>query len=185
MNRDFEFIAGALALNLVDTVSDWAGAPIERLTDPADLANWLGAAGLGEAAPALSDLQATRALRSAIHRCGIAALDRGAMKTADLRVINRAAAAPPLRPQLVNGAIRLRAENPVEAALSTIAADAIAILSDAAQPRLRICPGCQMMFFDTSRPGKRRWCSSATGCGNRAKVGRHRRRQQKLARKRA
>lgn len=191
MDRDFEFIAGALSLNLVDTVSNWAGSPVERLNDPADLSGWLHAAGLAEAgvAPALADLETTRSLRAAIHRCGRAAIAGDPMKPADLRIINRAAAAAPLRPRLANGTVQLTADNPVEAALSTIAADAIAILADTSHPRLRICPGCQMMFFDSSRPGKRRWCSSAAGCGNRAKVGRHRRREQqrqrKLSRKRA
>lgn len=187
MDRTDEFIAGALSLNLVDTVSDWEGAHIERLVEPRDLAIWLRAAGLAdiyEGTPAA--LQATRNLRAAIYRCGQAAIRRSPMRPADLQVINRAAAAPPLRPQLANGLTRLHADDPVAASLSTIAADAIAILAEASHPRLRICPGCRMMFFDTSRPGRRRWCSSSSGCGNRAKVSRHRERQRKLAtRKRA
>jgi predicted RNA-binding Zn ribbon-like protein len=31
-----------------------------------------------------------------------------------------------------------------------------------------------MLFFDASPPGKRLWCSSSSGCGNRAKTRRHR-----------
>jgi CGNR zinc finger len=36
--------------------------------------------------------------------------------------------------------------------------------------RVRRCtnPDCNILFLDTSRPGKRRWCSMAT-CGNQAK----------------
>jgi predicted RNA-binding Zn ribbon-like protein len=39
--------------------------------------------------------------------------------------------------------------------------------------RLRSCPRCGWLFLDTSRGGKRRWCSMQT-CGNREKVSRHR-----------
>ena len=44
--------------------------------------------------------------------------------------------------------------------------------------RLRICenPQCHWVFKDTSRTGKRKWCSMSS-CGNRAKVARHRARQ--------
>jgi len=38
--------------------------------------------------------------------------------------------------------------------------------------RLRSCPRC-WLFLDTSRGGKRRWCSMQV-CGNREKVSRHR-----------
>src|SRR5207237_327653 len=44
--------------------------------------------------------------------------------------------------------------------------------------RLRICenPQCRWVFKDTSRTGKRKWCSMRS-CGNRAKVARHRARR--------
>src|SRR5688572_28654669 len=41
--------------------------------------------------------------------------------------------------------------------------------------RIRICDNdrCRWVFYDTSRTGRRRWCSMAT-CGNQAKAARHR-----------
>jgi predicted RNA-binding Zn ribbon-like protein len=39
--------------------------------------------------------------------------------------------------------------------------------------RLHACPRCGWLFMDTSRGGKRRWCSMQT-CGNREKSSRHR-----------
>lgn len=39
--------------------------------------------------------------------------------------------------------------------------------------RLRSCPRCGWLFVDTSRGGRRRWCSMRT-CGNREKALRHR-----------
>lgn len=41
--------------------------------------------------------------------------------------------------------------------------------------RVRSCPGqdCGWLFLDTSKAGRRRWCSMAI-CGNRMKTKRHR-----------
>ncbi len=42
--------------------------------------------------------------------------------------------------------------------------------------RMKQCAGCSCVFYDTSRNGKRVWCSMET-CGNRAKVNRWRGKQ--------
>lgn len=180
----FEFIAGALSLDLVDTVGDRGGSPIERLCEPEDLAVWLDAAGLVDVSKRSvtpGALACAWELREAIHRCAITAISGSNLDADDVRMINRTAAQMPLRPKLSGTKILLCAKNPIEAALSTIAADAIGILAEAARERIRNCPECGMLFFDTSRPGKRRWCSSASGCGNRAKVRKHRARQRRTA----
>jgi predicted RNA-binding Zn ribbon-like protein len=66
---------------------------------------------------------------------------------------------------------------PAHAALSTIARDAIELFGGTGANRIRECasPDCGFLFFDDSRPATRRWCSM-NRCGNRAKVGRYRRR---------
>ena len=45
--------------------------------------------------------------------------------------------------------------------------------------RIRECesPECALLFVDTSRPGRRRWCSSAA-CGSKDRSASYRRRQQ-------
>jgi predicted RNA-binding Zn ribbon-like protein len=180
----FEFIAGALSLNLVDTAGRRGESPVERLREPEDLAVWLEAAGLVRIPRrfvTVAALASACELREAIHRCAVAAISRSNLDADDVRKINRTAAQMPLRPKLSGAEVLLSAKNPVEAALSTIAANAIEILADAVRERIRSCPECHMMFFDTSRPGKRRWCSSASGCGNRAKVRKHRARQRRAA----
>jgi predicted RNA-binding Zn ribbon-like protein len=53
------------------------------------------------------------------------------------------------------------------------------LLTSAQLDRVKICEddrGCGFLFLDTSRNRSRRWCSM-TGCGNRARVRRHRKRQ--------
>lgn len=55
--------------------------------------------------------------------------------------------------------------------LAAIARSAAEIIAEAATPRLRVCsnPSCGLLFYDTSRTGRRRWCSMSR-CGNRHKV---------------
>lgn len=171
--RHFHFIAGTPAFCLVDTVGGRGDRNVERLRTAGDLLAWLQAAGLAPAEPTLvseQDLNDARALREAIYRCGLAAMDQRRAAEVDIELINKVAAKPPLRPQWTGAVLVQIGSRPAEAALSTLAADALQILGSAARERIRVCPDCQMMFFDTSRPGRRRWCSSASGCGNRAKV---------------
>jgi predicted RNA-binding Zn ribbon-like protein len=61
--------------------------------------------------------------------------------------------------------------------LTPVAAAAAKLLASGNRERLRRCAAadCGLWFYDTSRGGKRRWCSMAR-CGNRAKVAAHYRR---------
>lgn len=64
------------------------------------------------------------------------------------------------------------------ALLAAVARDAVELLTDpAARAALRQCEGdnCPIVYLDTSRGRRRRWCSSEV-CGNRERVARHRRR---------
>lgn len=68
--------------------------------------------------------------------------------------------------------------DPVDGALARLAESIARELIQGDTSRLRICenPQCRWVFKDTSRTGKRKWCSMQS-CGNRAKVARHRARQ--------
>jgi predicted RNA-binding Zn ribbon-like protein len=72
----------------------------------------------------------------------------------------------------------LHADPGCAALLALLARDAVELLTDpAARGRLRRCEGdnCPLIYIDTSRGRRRRWCSSEA-CGNRERVARHRRR---------
>ncbi len=175
MSQDqrFEFIAGCPALCFVDTFGDRAGEGRERLNSPRALAEWLAKAGLSSAMPFdITDgqLESARLLREAIFRGASFMIGKNDPKQSDIRLINRFAAQPPLRPQIRSGKLCLVAGNPLDAALSALAADAIELFATSRRDRIHRCPGCAMIFEDTSRPGRRRWCSSAKGCGNREKL---------------
>jgi predicted RNA-binding Zn ribbon-like protein len=62
--------------------------------------------------------------------------------------------------------------------LAAVARDAVDLFTDpVARSQLRRCEGenCALVYLDTSRGRRRRWCSSEV-CGNRERVARHRRR---------
>ena len=169
----FEFIAGCPALCFVDTLGDRGGVGRERLGSRQAFSEWLAQAGLTDgSAPAVvgRQLKSARSLREAIFRCALRVIAQRPFSVDDIELLNRTAARPPLRPQLRDGELCLVAERPLDAALSVLAADALELIASRRRARIRQCPGCAMLFEDTSRPGKRRWCSSAKGCGNRAKI---------------
>lgn len=156
-----------------DGGGDRGRAGVERLVDADALRSWLRQAGLVSDAGSrvgAPDVARARSLREVIHRCGRCSIRGEPFRVDDLEALNVAAAHPPLAPQLRDGALVYVGRKPVEAALAVVAADALHLLGSTRRQRIRECPGCAMMFEDTSRPGKRRWCSSARGCGNRAKL---------------
>jgi predicted RNA-binding Zn ribbon-like protein len=56
-----------------------------------------------------------------------------------------------------------------------VSASAVELLTEGDLARVKQCPGaddCGWLFYDTSRNGKRRWCSME-GCGSRVKMRRH------------
>jgi len=63
-----------------------------------------------------------------------------------------------------------------ERSLWPIAFSAARLLEGADLGRLKSCDGCGRLFLDGSRNRSRRWCDMQ-GCGNRAKVARHRARK--------
>jgi predicted RNA-binding Zn ribbon-like protein len=173
--RDFEFSAGALCFDLVDTVSGRGRGDIELLGSPDDLDRWRKAAGFSfeMKAPDVRDLAAARRLREAIRNAGLAAIS-GEQSPGDVALINAFARRTPPRPQLVGSELVYRAANGVQAIFAAVAEDALKHLHRERRHRIRACPSCAMLFFDNSPPGKRRWCSSRSACGNREKVRRHR-----------
>jgi len=81
-----------------------------------------------------------------------------------------------LRPELDEyGALRWRTPITMRQVLGAAAQDLVEIIGSDRVSRVRMCQGsnCALMFYDTSRPGNRRWCSMQR-CGNRHKVGNYR-----------
>jgi predicted RNA-binding Zn ribbon-like protein len=182
---EFPFRSGRLCLDFVATLGSRGQLNLERLAEPGDLERWLAQAGLGVRGPVgPADLAAAVRLREAIY--GLVLLDPGGRRPGAARVVNQTAAPAPLVPELDEGGrgAAWASGGTVAQALSSVARDAIDLISGPLIGRVRSCagPDCTILFIDTSRPGKRRWCSMEA-CGNQAKSAglRQQRRQARLA----
>ncbi|MFI6375864.1 CGNR zinc finger domain-containing protein [Streptomyces sp. NPDC050546] len=181
---ELRFDAGRICLDLLSTTH-----PEERLDSVAVLCAWITGSGLVPADTLLAHADATwpaafRELRDQIGRLvrGWSAPRARAYDFALARVNDLATPAPPA-PRAVrdgDGELIRRLDGPPDCAalLAAVARDAVDLLTDpVARAALRQCEGdnCPIVYLDTSRGRRRRWCSSEV-CGNRERVARHRRR---------
>lgn len=185
---DLRFDSGRLCLDLVATVGGrLSEASVERLDGVEHLKAWLLGAGLVPGGTRLDAVDGGwlvrfRAARDLLHRIVHTEVE-GRAAGADLERMNALAATAPPAVRAVrapDGALvrTLAAAPDCGALLSRIARDAVELLTDpVARGQLRRCEGetCSLVYLDTSRGRRRRWCSSEV-CGNRERVARHRRR---------
>jgi predicted RNA-binding Zn ribbon-like protein len=189
----FEFVAGHVALDFVNTV-DWRWDPERRhdlLAGIDDLIAWAAKARVlsGPDARALTAaaerhprragvaLQRARRLREALAGVFEAAASGGRPATADLRLFNAFTHAALSRRCLENrGAEYIWAwagaeRRPLDAVLWPIALAGAELLTSADRSKVRTCAAhdCGWLFLDTSRSRRRRWCTMRS-CGNRAKA---------------
>jgi predicted RNA-binding Zn ribbon-like protein len=166
----------ALCLELLTTGGPGVLERYEALHEPDDLRRFFGLFRLRVEPRAVrvspDDLRMAHELRGSLWRLARAAAHKEPLSAIDVDAVNRVAALRPLVPRMdPDGSHSWHA--PVEGAqaLSTIARDAINLLSGAFADRIRECesPDCFLIFVDTSRPGRRRWCAMEI-CGNRHKV---------------
>ena len=179
----FAFEPGSLALAFAVTGPGTHEGPLatfQTLRRPADVDRWasevVGATGVGATE---DDLAAAVRLQAAIWSVADALVDRRPIPEGAREILNELAARPCLVPRLLPGAARTWAGGQgASHVLASIARDAIDVLGGPRAARLKRCEGsrCLLLFIDTSRSGRRRWCSMDR-CGNRAKVAAHRRRR--------
>lgn len=180
------WIGGSPAVDLVNTLRERWRRRVECLVDGGDLAEWLRRAGLVPADATVTatprQLAAARELREAVDVLLRAAVDSTPAPPDAVAVIDSGMRllGPRRRLTLADGVPHLTdavPDDPVDAALGSLSADAARVLGTRERERLRICAAddCSARFLDRSPAGRRRWCSMG-GCGNRAKVRRHRQR---------
>jgi predicted RNA-binding Zn ribbon-like protein len=200
--NELRLLGGRLCLDFCNSVDPRHGDdPHEFLTCYADLARWAGDAGVLGArelegllerarrhpADAGAVFGAALELRERLYRIFSAVAAGSTPDRDDLAALNRAHADAMTHALLVpsGGAYEWDwDEQPrrLERMLWPIARDAADLLATARLERIRECPGvdgCGWLFYDTSRNGKRRWCSMEA-CGNRSKGRRHYRRHHSL-----
>ncbi len=182
---ELRFDAGRICLDLLATTH-----PEERFDSVEVLRAWIVGSGLVPAGTPLGHADASwlvgfRELRGQIGqlvRSGIAPEPWPSYDIALVRVndIARTAGPAPRAVRSEDGTLVRELDGPPECAalLGAVARDVVELLTDpVARASLRQCEGdnCPIVYVDTSRGRRRRWCSSEV-CGNRERVARHRRR---------
>ena len=172
--------SGRLSIDLTWTLRFRTVKPTELLRTPSDLGAWAAAQGLPTSGTLDDDdLERFRQLREVLFGAFSRVVDGQELSNSQRRALNSNAALPSYRPVLTrSGSITFEYEGSgVDAALSTLAGDAIQLLS-LHDGRLRRCEGtdCALIFHDESRPGTRRWCATSR-CGNRVNTRSYRQRR--------
>lgn len=178
----FTFEPGSLAMAFSVTgpgTDDGQLAHFQTLRRPSDLEGWAAdVVGAGGLQATREDLELAVRLQAAIWSVADAIIDGLPVPEGDREVLNELAAQPCLVPRLLPGPTRTWVGvQGTRSLLSSVARDAIDVFGGPRAARLKRCEGsrCALLFVDTSRSGRRRWCSMER-CGNRAKVAAHRRR---------
>jgi predicted RNA-binding Zn ribbon-like protein len=178
VDDDFRFRGGRLSLDFAATLAGRYRGGTERLAHPADLGRWVSLAMALEEDVAVTGerLEQARALREAIYRL-LHPATRDLPDRAAIGIVNGWASRRDFAPELGADArtVTLRSDRTIEAALATVARDAISLLTGPLLANVRECDrsDCSLLFVDVSRPGQRRWCDM-NSCGNRAKARRYR-----------
>ncbi|CAL9474823.1 hypothetical protein SUDANB176_02920 [Streptomyces sp. enrichment culture] len=182
--HELRFDTGRVCLDLLATTH-----PAERLDSVEVLRAWITGSGLVPPGTPLAHADTSWLVAFRELRGRLGPLVRGratpGVPSYDLalaRVNDLARAAPPALRAVPgdDGVLMRRVDGPPgrAALLAAVARDAVDLLTDpVARAGLRQCEGdnCPIVYLDTSRGRRRRWCSSEV-CGNRERVARHRRR---------
>ncbi|MFJ8940812.1 CGNR zinc finger domain-containing protein [Streptomyces sp. NPDC102365] len=181
---ELRFDSGRICLDLLATTH-----PEERLDSAEPLRAWITGSGLVPAGTPLASADSSwiagfRELRGHIGQLMRKEPSRDSrpavLALARVNELARAAPPVPLAEWDAGGSLvrSLCAPPTCAALLAAVARDTVELLTDpAARAGIRQCEGdnCPLVYLDTSRGRRRRWCSSEV-CGNRERVARHRRR---------
>jgi predicted RNA-binding Zn ribbon-like protein len=191
----FFFIANLLCLDFVNTEPILRGERVDLLGSLEDLLSWL------EAAEVLSPEAARRAkhwtrstegdavfrqavrLRQTLRDVAERLAAGKPLSRETVKIVNQILASRPVYPQLTQQGQRFSTHLvPVGDAplhlLAPVAESAAWLLEHGERSLVRRCenPECVLVFYDTTKNKKRRWCSM-DGCGSRAKAMAYYRRQ--------
>lgn len=190
----FQYVAGQLCLDFLNTLGDRGGdPPSEHLDDYAELVRWTREAGAVDATTAQTlvgesrrhprvarrVVHRARAVREAVYRIVTAVRNQRSPAVADVDLFNQELAGA-----LANTRLRVGGDGAFELDWSvSVALDrplwpvlrsAADLLAGGEMSRVKACASdsCEWVFMDESRNRSRQWCQMEV-CGNRAKARRH------------
>ncbi|MFI0419774.1 CGNR zinc finger domain-containing protein [Spongiactinospora sp. 9N601] len=183
--RDYA-AAAAVATELVNGSPSVRGAAGDALPDPGALAEFLAGHDVpldapGARNPTATDLHQVRLLRRDVRAVLAAATEDDAVAAAGV-LAGWAGLAPVLGRDTDGGwrwEVPTRAGAPLVAELAAfVGIGLLGVMRALGHDRFRACaaPGCRGVFADTSRAGRRRYCTP-DACGNRVNVANHRARR--------
>jgi CGNR zinc finger/Putative stress-induced transcription regulator len=163
--------AGLLCLEFVSLGRQLRANDVDATLLEAKLTDWFARFGLPGplSGVTVDDLARARSLSHAIDAIARSLVASFAPDAQDVRDLNEFARhRTPIFLLRGDGRQRVaREENDTAAAFSVVARDAISTFATINLRRLRSCEGCDLLFYDRSPSGQRRWCSMKR-CGERA-----------------
>ena len=170
-------VANSSCLELVNTVNNWRSPERDLLDDPSSTDAWarlvLDDEVTGVRPRDLADLRRLReSVRSVFGAVAAGASPDGERLEELLEA--HAAGLTVARLHASETAYTLTWPSPVDGAclVARLAASAIELLTHGPLDRVGECPACGWLFLDTSRNGRRSWCSMEV-CGSRVKARRY------------
>ena len=193
--QNFSFLADHLSLDFVGTEFRRSGEHQDQLVSFEILRDWLKQSGLlaSPEAVALAKncsakvservLSVARDLRKSIRSAAEAIIDGKPVPPGSVRAINNLLEKRDGHFQIERRSTQLERRFISEmsdplALLAPLAESAADLLCNANPALIRKCAdeSCDLLFYDSTKNHRRRWCSMSA-CGNRAKVAAHRARQ--------
>lgn len=178
----FQFVGNDLVLDFVNTRIFAKTQEYDLIGKPHQLAGWLKEVGIQTQIDDWStpDFARIHDLRDAIQAILKAVISGGAPDAEALAQINSHLEHYATHSQLTHNGTNFNI-NEVQtnltpsAAMSFLANRTALLLASTDQNRIKACAGskCVLVFKDTSKSGRRKWCSMDT-CGNRTKAAKYR-----------
>jgi predicted RNA-binding Zn ribbon-like protein len=175
---DVELVGNALCLDFANTVNARPVARRDWLGSPAEVVTWARAVGhpVDDDPGLVFTLPVARDLRETVFRVFQPLAHGERPSPDDLEIVHAAHAEGIARCRFVDDGATFRLSwvepQTLRALLWEVAASAVGLLTQGPLDRIGDCPSCHWLFLDTSKNGRRRWCSMAT-CGSRDKSRRY------------
>lgn len=175
--RPFIHVGNNLAVDFINTQFECHNELVDLLSCFDDLYQWAAEMGVSlDPDDTSMNIDTIRQLRRALKTLLMAHIDKSTLPSETLALINQYLLNAPTQQQLilVNQTIELQPlynKLSVDQLLGKIVYEAARLLNSAYSQQIKYCSNekCVLIFVDTSRSKKRRWCSMER-CGNRAKA---------------
>ncbi len=198
MDKSLYVLGGAAWINLLNTIYNSNKQPVDILQDPAQAYQWMTENKLlrDSDAPALQNKELSASLIAALQSFRelssmiLADVEQHGQLSHDVkeqlqRLVEQLKVSVTLAPMEDKWLMVCQGNTARDHLLYTLASSVIDTLNHFSADRIRKCEHdeCILHFLDTSKSGKRRWCSMET-CGNRQKAAEFYARKRKQSEKR-